>query len=163
MTRIFTTIHISCPINQVFEYLTTPDKWSEWHPSVHFVKGATDHSLKVGEQVTENYSQAWCRRCVVWTVVEREELRRWIIDGIDSEGNDAGRVAFTFKQATNGTLFEREFTYQISNIFSAFLDWLIFCPRKKAESAEALRRLKEHLEKTCSSERQEDVRQLKNF
>src|SRR5438034_205416 len=68
MTRIYTRISIQRPIEEVFAYVTTPANWPRWHPSSLGVRGAADHPLEVGEQVTEDFRVAG--RCgeVVWTV-----------------------------------------------------------------------------------------------
>lgn len=32
MSRIYTTIHIRRPVEQVFDYVTAPANWPKWHP-----------------------------------------------------------------------------------------------------------------------------------
>jgi uncharacterized protein YndB with AHSA1/START domain len=58
VTRICKSIRIQTPVEEVFEYVTTPGNWPAWHPSSLGVDGATDHSLEPGEQVTEEYRVA---------------------------------------------------------------------------------------------------------
>ena len=86
MTRIRKSIRIQTPVEEVFEYVTTPGNWPAWHPSSLGVEGATDHSLEPGEQVTEGYRVAGRRGRVVWTVRERETPRRWVIAGRAENG-----------------------------------------------------------------------------
>jgi uncharacterized protein YndB with AHSA1/START domain len=81
VSRICKSIQIQTPIEEVFEYVTTPGNWPAWHPSSLGVDGATDHSLEPGEQVTEEYRVAGRRGRVVWTVRERKAPRTWVIDG----------------------------------------------------------------------------------
>jgi uncharacterized protein YndB with AHSA1/START domain len=145
MARIHTTIQIRKPIEDVFDYVTTPGNWPEWHPSSLGVSGATDHPLEVGEQVTEDFLVAGRRGHVVWTVCERQAPLRWVIEG-KVEGGGEGRIAYTLTPGTDGTRFEREFVYTMPNPLLALLDRLVFQPRVEAESAEALRRLKQTLE-----------------
>ncbi|HLF02664.1 MAG TPA: hypothetical protein VI547_11850, partial [Anaerolineales bacterium] len=57
-----------------------------------------------------------------------------------------GRITYTLTPRDGGTFFEREFIYPTLNPLFALLDWLILRRRVKAESLEALRRLKERLE-----------------
>ena len=40
MTRVTTTTEISRPVEEVFDYLTTPGNWPRWHPSSLAVSGA---------------------------------------------------------------------------------------------------------------------------
>ncbi len=145
MTYIYTTIQIQTPIERVFDYVTTPGNWPRWHPSSLGVSGATDHSLEPGEQVTEEFRVAGRRGRVVWTVLEREAPRRWVIEG-QVEGGGGGTITYTLAPHNSGTTFEREFVYDMPNPLLALLDRLLLRRRVEAESAEALRRLKEVLE-----------------
>lgn len=153
MTRIVSVATIERPIGDVFDYVTTPGHWPQWHPSSLAVSGATDHSLAVGEQVTEEYRVAGRKGTVVWTVCEREAPRRWLIEGriVSSHnggGGGSGTVAYTLTAAGdgNGTRFERVFTYPTPTLVIALLDALMIRRRIRAESAEAVRRLKALLE-----------------
>jgi uncharacterized protein YndB with AHSA1/START domain len=159
-TRIHTTIRIEEPPGRVFEYVTTPDNWLEWHPSSLGVHGATDHPLEPGEQTTEEFRVAGRRGRVEWTVRERETPHRWVIDG-KVEGGGGGTITYTLTPDAGGTIFEREFVYDMPNPLLALLDRLVLRRRVEAESAEALRRLKEALEKeptstTANSDETED-------
>src|SRR4051812_35507286 len=41
--HILTTTHLRGPIEEVFDFLTTPANWPRWHPSSLKVTGAADH------------------------------------------------------------------------------------------------------------------------
>jgi uncharacterized protein YndB with AHSA1/START domain len=145
MSRVVTRATIMRSPEEVFAYVTTPGHWPEWHPSSLGVTGATDHSLAVGEEVTESFLVAGRKGSAHWTVREREEPRRWVIFG-QVEGGGTGSITYTLTPQDGGTLFEREFTYAMSNPLLGLLDALVLRRRIEAESAEALRRLKERLE-----------------
>jgi uncharacterized protein YndB with AHSA1/START domain len=149
VTRICKSIRIQTPVEEVFEYVTTPGNWPAWHPSSLGVEGATDHSLEPGEQVTEEYRVAGRRGRVVWTVRERESPRRWVIDG-RVEGGGSGTIIYVLTPHLEGTTFERDFVYAMPNPLLAVLDWLVFRHRVEAESTEALRRLKDVLERRAT-------------
>ena len=102
MTRVYTTIQIYAPVERAFDYVTTPGNWPEWHPSSLKVSGATDHSPKPGEQVTEEFYVAGRRRRVVWTVREREAPRRWLIEG-QIQGGGSGTVTYILTPHAPGT------------------------------------------------------------
>jgi uncharacterized protein YndB with AHSA1/START domain len=148
MTRIYTTTRIHSPIDRVFDYVTTPDNWPAWHPSSLGVGGATDHSLEPGEQVTEEFQVAGRRGRVVWTVRERVAPRRWVIDGRVEGGG--GTITYTVTPHADGTTFERELVYTVANPLLRLLDRLVLRRRIEAESAEALRRLKDQLERRAA-------------
>lgn len=145
MTRIITEITIRRAPQDVFAYVTTPGFWPKWHPSSISVSGATDHSLAVGEQVTEQYLVAGRRGEVVWTCTERDEPHRWVISG-QIVGGGSGVITYTLDPQPDGTHFTREFVYPIANPFLALLDRMIVRRRIEQESATALRQLKARLE-----------------
>src|SRR5215831_2481993 len=72
MSRVVSRATIARAPVAIFSYVTTPAHWPEWHPSSLGVTGATNHSLVVGEQVTEEFSVAGRRGSTTWTVRERE-------------------------------------------------------------------------------------------
>ncbi len=147
MTQIITSATIDRPIEAVYAYVTTPGHWPEWHPSSLGVSGATDHSLLVGEQVTERFLVAGRRGEVVWTVREREAPRRWVIAGVITSGaGGSGVVSYSLTAHGDATDFRREFTYPLPNPLYALLDALLLRRRIRAESAEAVRQLKRRLE-----------------
>lgn len=143
MTRIYTAIEIPRPIELVYDYVTTPGNWPAWHPSSEGVFGATDHSLDVGEQVTEAFLVAGRRGKVVWTVRERARPNRWVIDGTITTGmGGGGTITYAFTPRGEGTYFEREFVYPMPNLLLTMLDFLILRRRVAAESDQALRQLR---------------------
>src|SRR5262245_10994034 len=145
MTRICNNIQIRRPIEQVFDFITTPANWPQWHPASVSVGGNADHSLLPGEQITENISVAGRHGEVIWLVRERSAPHRWVIDGTVKDGGRA-TITYIFTRDSDGTNFERELVYTMPNAFLAILDRLIVRSRMKADSAEALRRLKRLLE-----------------
>ena len=154
MPRIFTATMIRKPAETVYEYVTTPGNWPRWHPSSLAVTGATNHSLQVGEQVTEEYLVAGRLGRAVWTVAERDAPHHWTIEGAVAGTKHGGRVRYTlYPQASGDTFFERELWYEFSNPFHRILDAWFIRRRLQRESAEALARLKARLEELGDSER----------
>ncbi|MBV9452807.1 MAG: SRPBCC family protein [Rubrobacter sp.] len=143
MTRIYNSVRIQTPIEQVFDYVITPGNWPQWHPSLG-VSGATDHSLEPGEQVTEEFRVAGRRGRVVWTVRERELPCRWAIEGRVQGGG--GTVTYTLTPYNSSTIFEREFVYAMPNPLLALLDRFLLRRQVEVESVETVRRLKNVLE-----------------
>ena len=147
MTRIYTTTQINRPIEQVYEFVTTPDHWPQWHPSSLGVTADTDHSLVVGESCTEAFYVAWQKGEVIWTVVDRKAPTRWVINGRIVGRNNGGTITYTLTPQNGGTYFEREFVYPRPNILFSLLDKVIVRRRVTAESEEAVRCLKQVLAK----------------
>jgi uncharacterized protein YndB with AHSA1/START domain len=142
MTRIYTTTFIPGSVETIYNYVTTPGNWPHWHPSSIAVSGASDHSLEVGEHCVEEFLVAGRRGKVTWTVEERVFPQRWAIEGIIEGRNYGGRVTYTLHPEGEGTLFEREFVYPTSGFMLMLLDFLLVRRRVKAESEQALQRLK---------------------
>jgi uncharacterized protein YndB with AHSA1/START domain len=145
MTRIYNSVQIRQPIEQVFDFITTPANWPRWHPASVRVSENADHPLLPGEEVTEDISVAGRRGQVTWLVRERNAPRRWVIDGIGKDGGGA-TITYTLTPHSDGTTFERELVYTMPNPLLSVLDCLIIRRRMRADSAEALRRLKQLLE-----------------
>jgi uncharacterized protein YndB with AHSA1/START domain len=145
MTRICNSIQISRPLEQVFDFITTPANWPQWHPASVSVGANADHSLLQGEKVTEDIAVTGRRGQVIWLVRERSAPRRWVIDG---NGKDGGRatITYTLTPHPDGTNFERELVYTMPNALLTLFDWLIIRWRMRADSNEALQRLKRLLE-----------------
>ena len=146
MTTIATTATIARPTAEVFDYVTTPAHWPVWHPSSLGLEGATDHSLHVGEQVTEEFCVAGRRGSVTWTVIAREAPSRWAIRGRLATGG-RGTITYTLTAIPDGTAYRRELAYAMPNWFAALLDRLFIRRRIQNESGEAVRRLKQALER----------------
>ena len=145
MTRICSSIEIRRPIEQVFDFITTPGNWPQWHPASVSVGGNAEHSLLPGEEISENISVAGHHGQVTWLVRERSAPHRWAIDGTGKDGGHA-TITYTLTRNSDGTTFERQLVYTMPNPLLAVLDWLIIRSRMKADSAKALQRLKQLLE-----------------
>ncbi|MGH2505449.1 MAG: SRPBCC family protein [Ktedonobacterales bacterium] len=144
-TEVRSVITINRPPTEVFDLVTTPGHWPDWHPSSLGVSGATDHSLVVDEEVTEEFLVAGRRGSLTWRVTQRDAPRSWAISG-SLQGRGAGTVAYALTPEGMGTRFERVFTYEVKGLLFALVNRLAYHRRVVAESAEALRRLKRRLE-----------------
>ena len=140
-------ILIKRPLAEVYEYVTTPGNWPDWHPSSLGVSGQTDHSLEVGEKVTEAFRVVGREGEVVWTVTEKETPIRWKISGdiIGREGA-GGDITYALTESEGGTLFERTFEYTLPH-YGYFLLNVVYYRRKvNQESRAAVEALKGVLE-----------------
>ena len=143
--QIYNSIQINRPIDQVFDFITTPANWPRWHPASVSVSGNADHSLLTGEEVTEKFSVAGYRGEAKWLVRERIAPHRWVIDGAGKKGGGA-TIAYSLTSYNEGTTFERELVYTTPNALFALFDWLILRRCMRTDSAEALQRSKRLLE-----------------
>ena len=144
MTRIVLATNISRPIEAVFEYVTTPAHWPEWHPASRGVSGATDHSLLVGEEVTEDFVAGGREGRCVWRVTQREAPFLWTIAA--STAQVQAEITYRLTETGEATNFERDLSYTTSGLWFSILDFLLTRRRMRNESRVALERLKERLE-----------------
>jgi uncharacterized protein YndB with AHSA1/START domain len=148
MTRIVVAINIHRPIGMVFDYITTPANWPAWHPASRAVSGSVDHSLLIGEQVTEEFVAGGRHGSCVWQVTQRELPCLWTIE--TSTPQVRAEITYRLKSQGENTHFEREFTYATSGIWLWILDFLLMSRRMRRESRVALEQLKERLERPAS-------------
>lgn len=146
MSYIYSVTHIRRPIQQIYDYITTPANWPRWHPSSLAISEAADYPLQVGEQVVEEFLVAGRYGQVVWTVRNCLPPYRWVIEGQIVGSQSGGIITYTLTPRLESVTFEREFSYRLSNPMLYLLDWLFLRRRIQVESDEALRRLKTVLE-----------------
>ena len=145
MTRIVNAVVIDRPIAAVFDYVSTPAHWLVWHPSSLGLHGATDHSLQLGEEVTEEFRVAGRKGSVTWRVIDRAAPTRWAIAGKVAWGGE-GTITYSLSTSGSATAFQRVFAYTMPNRFAALLDRLFVRRRIEAESTRAVDLLKRALE-----------------
>jgi len=145
MQSIRETVDIDRPVERVYAYVTVPQNWPRWNPATLSVSGATDHSLRVGEQVTQVVLIAGIRTRVAWRVVESSAPTRWTIEGRAQPGGDA-RIAYVLERNGNKTRFTSQFLYRTPNELLALLDAPFLRPRLEHDAAAALANLKTELE-----------------
>lgn len=150
MARIVVAVSIHRPLDAVFNFITTPANWPKWHPASRAVSGSTDHSLLIGEEVTEEFVAGGRHGSCVWQVTQRTAPYLWTI----TTSTPQIRAEITYRLAGQGenTLFERELIYVISSIWLWILDFVLLRRRMGHESRVALERVKELLERAASSE-----------
>ncbi len=146
MTRVLSTIHIRRDIANVFDFLTTPENWPEWHPASISVAGATDHSLTIGEEVTEEFVPAGRRGSTVRRVTAREAPDLWQIESSASEAS--ATITYRLHTEAGTTVFERDMQYRFGRAWLIVLNALFLRRRMERESREALLQVKQILEKS---------------
>ena len=143
---IRTEVTIRRPVADVFDCVTTPANWPQWHPSSIRVTGeAAAHSLQLGEQCTEEFFVAGRHGETGWICRERVPERRWVIEAILPRGG-SGTIAYDFSTEDDGTRFARTFEYGMPNFALEILNVLVIRRRITAESARATETLKNVLE-----------------
>jgi len=151
MAHIVTTITIARAPAAVFEFVTTPSFWPSWHPSSESVAmsdgQAAEHPLRLGEQVREHIVASGLRDHVVWTVVEYDYPRRWVISGRAGSGASA-ILSYELQAHGTRTLFRRELDYKLrDNAGLGALDQFLIRWRAKHLARRTLLQLRALLER----------------
>ena len=145
MTRIQTRATIRRTQAEVFDYVTTPDNWRQWHPSTIAVTGDASHPLDVGERCSEEFVVAGRRGVTDWTVLRRERPSLWVIEARPPTGAHA-LITYELAPEGDGTIFTRTLEYTMPNAFLRVMDVLIIRHRVTRESERAVSNLKARLE-----------------
>jgi uncharacterized protein YndB with AHSA1/START domain len=150
MTRIVNAVQIDRPPADVFDYVTAPLNWPQWHPSSVSVDVTTARSLRIGEQVREAIVVGGRRDHVLWVVREYDYPHRWVIEGRGERGGTA-TITYRLSPAGRGTAFERDLLYRVPGVVLRLLDVLFIRGRMRASSRQALEQLKRLLESSNRS------------
>jgi hypothetical protein len=102
-----------------------------------------DHSLLIGEEVTEEFVAGGKQGSCIWQVTQREAPHLWKIT--TSTPQVRAEITYRLTAQDENTVFERELTYATSGIWFRILDFLLMRRRMTRESHLALERLKERL------------------
>jgi uncharacterized protein YndB with AHSA1/START domain len=151
VTRIVVAVDIRRPIGLVFDYITTPASWPAWHPASCAVSGPVDHSLMIGEEVTEEFVTGSRKGSCLWQVTQREAPQLWTI--MTSTPQVRAEITYRLKALGGTTRFERELNYVAAGIWFRILDFLLIRRRVQRESRIALEQLKERLELLSQEQR----------
>lgn len=144
-TRLQHEILIRRDAATVFDYVSTPARWPEWHPSSLHLGPGTDHPLPAGAGFEEDIRAGGRRGHLRWTVRGAERPRRWSADAVAHNGVRL-QLSYRLEAAGSDTRFRRELEDVMPNFWWALLDRLLLRRRIDAESAESLRQLKAVLE-----------------
>jgi hypothetical protein len=144
MTLIVTQVFIRKALDQVFDYVTTPVFWPQWHPSSAGVDGIDARPATLGDRLDEQVHAAGRRETFRWTVTRCSPPSCWAIDGEFASGK--ATIAYRLEATADGTLFTRELTYRVRGFWLRLLDGLLLARRIRRESRHALQSLKARLE-----------------
>src|SRR4051794_5156285 len=144
MSYVRNTIVIARPLAAVFDMATTGEHWPAWHPATKAVSGAVDHSIQMGEQLTEEARIAGRDGSAIWTCGERAPPHKLALEATGNSGRATFRLAYTFEPVEAGTQMTRELTYQIEGLRRN--EHLTVGRAMREQSGQAMENLKAFLE-----------------
>lgn len=137
---------IAAPPQRVFDYVSRPDLWHEWHPastSAQLPRTPLQNGDTFREIITVAYPFIKVRRQTGYRVTISEPAARWEVQGCSSLFDLT--IHYDFHAEGKGTLFRRTLTYAVKGPLRWF-EPIIVRPKIKKQSALALGNLKAHLE-----------------
>lgn len=146
MACIQHSILIRKPAVRIFDYLTTPKHWPDFHPASLEETGATEHPLQVGDRHRERFCTRGWTGYINWTTLEVNRPFHFRIRGqVEGIG---GNILITFRtiETPDGVDLRRELEYTRSNWLLRLIDKLYLHGYMTRESLTAWEQLKRNLE-----------------
>lgn len=143
MTTIQLEQFIHASTQAVYDYVTRPALWKEWHPAS---LGAQEHaaeSLGAGARFEEDILSAGIKRHLRWTVEQAEPGVRWAASAVMDDGSTVN-LLYRFEGRNTGMNFTRTLRYQVKPLHLRIVNALFMWRRVQAESRLALSNLTRH-------------------
>ena len=133
MSRTENQIYIELPPQRVYDYVSTPAKWPEWHPSSLWLDSGADQPLGAGARFEEDVRVANRDGHLSWTVREARPPLLWIADAVARDGLRLS-LRYDLEAVSGGTGFRRTLDYQMAGLWKRILDRLLLHRRIARES-----------------------------
>jgi uncharacterized protein YndB with AHSA1/START domain len=142
LERISQERFIQAPIDAVYDYVTQPDRWHEWHPTSLRADTGTTGSLPPGARFTEMIDLLGVRVPMSYRVqvAQRPSEFKAVFTSLAVDGS----IHYFLQPFRDGTLFKRVLTYETELQLASLHERMIEL------SAKALDRLKLRLENADS-------------
>ena len=129
---------IQAPIDAVYDYVTQPDRWHEWHPTSLSADTGNTGSLPIGTRFTEIIDLLGIRVPMSYRVqiARRPSEFKTVFTSLPVDGS----IHYYLRAHQGGTLFKRVLTYETELQLASLHERMV------ALSAIALDRLKQRLE-----------------
>ena len=143
LERISQECFIHASIDAVYDYVTQPDRWHEWHPTSLSADTGTCGSLPAGSRFSELIDLLGVRVCMGYRVqlARPPEEFKAVFTSLVVDGS----IHYFLQPCRNGTLFKRVLIYETE------LQLAGLHTRMVELSAIALDRLKHRLENTAAT------------
>ena len=147
-------IVIDCTVSDIFDYVTQPWLWHEWHPnSISAVR--KKHPLKAGDQFEEDIELSpleplpiKIKKHSIYDVLESKPNEKWIVEGAMSNGKIRIKYEF-YALSETSTEFKRTLMFNTKGAYN-LLHPILYRYLKRTSSL-AIHRLKETCESKFSS------------
>lgn len=146
MNHFDQTIRIKATPNQIFEYVTVPTRWHEWHHQSLWVKPEQMTSFQKGQVFEEEIQTLLGKDPMSWNVIEHKQDIMWEAHAYNHRKDANIQLRYDFKEVNGETDFTRTLHYETPNFLLHMLNQLYFMSHMKAQSWQALESLKAEIE-----------------
>ena len=147
MTTVVNHTTIKQSPDVVFEYVSNPNRWKEWHFQSISAKPEKDYGLVRGDEFDEVIKTPLGYDDLQWRVIESESNQRWVANAYNPAKNIQIELKYELVAASETeTLFTRTLTYEVPNFFWYAINAVYFKPTVSGHSQQALDALKEKME-----------------
>ncbi|MGY2292884.1 SRPBCC family protein [Pseudomonas sp. SDO528_S397] len=138
LERISLERFIQAPIETVYDYVTQPDRWHEWHPSSLGADTGTQGPLPAGHRFSETIDLMGVQVLMSYRVQVAQPPREFktVFTSLAVDGC----IHYVLQAKKGGTLFKRVLTYETELQLACLHDRMV------ALSHQALDHLKQRLE-----------------
>ncbi len=143
MTTIQLEQFILASTEAVYDYVTRPARWKEWHPASLGAQAHADESLAAGARFEEDILSVGIKRHLRWTVEEAEPGVRWAASAVMDDGSTV-HLLYQFEKRNTGMNFTRTLRYQVKPLHLRMVNAVFMWRRVQAESRLALSNLTRH-------------------
>jgi len=130
----------------VYDYLTRPARWREWHHSSLGTEAHAEASLPAGAEFREQIRSVGIRKQLHWRVQVAEPAKRWEAAATMDDGSTV-QLQYAFAALPEGTRFTRRLTYTLKPWSLRLLNATVGWAKVRIESRQALRSLQRHFER----------------
>ncbi len=143
MTTIRIERHIPAAPAAVYDLVTRPARWKDWHPSSLRADAHAMDSLSAGARFEEDIRSAGFVRHLRWQVLDSQPPRRWAANATMDDGSRVS-LRYELSAQAGGTRFVRTLDYTLRPWWLRVLNELLMWRRVRRESRRALDHLARH-------------------
>lgn len=133
------TIRLAGPLRRVFDLVTTPHFWPQWHPATLNVYGVTERPVTLGDVIYESVQIDTRIYHVTWTVVELIPYSRVVL----RSASGRTRITYDFSERDLTTEFQRTLVYHPDTFLSPESSFASVHMLMEQQSTQALRQLQQ--------------------
>lgn len=140
MTQIRLEALVPAAPEALYDYVTRPARWHEWHPASLGAEAHAMESLAAGARFEEDIRSSGFKRHLRWQVLDSRPGRRWEASAVMGDGSTV-HLLYEFAAEGPGTRFRRTLNYQVKPLLLRWINDALLWRRVRRESGRALHNL----------------------